>query len=498
MRKSLLLSLFILIAGAAEIFACSCAPSAPCQSFGRADVVFVGKVVGSRIQRTEKEYKDFLSEPKEVTYDVGEIYFEVIEGFKGTEKGARMPINSSTGGGDCGQWFLRGETYVVFATKEGSNTSSGISNLTYGGNAEIERKSDPERLWTNICSGNRHIGSSDEALQYLRNLPKPGDGGLVVGTIFESIKDYSEERLTGKPMSGARIRAKSSSQDGKEFFGTSDEKGRFSVSVPEGKYIVQPVLDKALRYEHDYSDEASETKIIDRGCEVKTFWVTNDSLISGKVVDSTGKEVNRISIELIPLAKNRDDQNFYRESDYVSEDGEFEFKGIPPGKYYISLNYADRPDDDSPYPTVFYPSVADRAKAEIFEVKLGTKIKDLVFKMPGKLSKRTLTGSVVWKNGKPAAGAEVQLVDTEFDRDVFFKAPITDSKGKFKMEWFIGRKYKIKVIVWQKNKDGMGIGIAGAETDEFVLDDQTPDMEIVLNIIDPRKKSITKTTVRSK
>ncbi|HEX9962657.1 MAG TPA: hypothetical protein VGB00_17120 [Pyrinomonadaceae bacterium] len=72
---------------AARVSACSCVPSAPCQSFGRSDVVFVGKVVGAKFQKQVPDYGQdnensntaTPTAPKKTTYDVGEIYFEVGE-----------------------------------------------------------------------------------------------------------------------------------------------------------------------------------------------------------------------------------------------------------------------------------------------------------------------------------------------------------------------------------------------------------------------------------
>src|SRR5690606_20501291 len=101
-----------------------------------------------------KENEEIIT--KKVTYDVGEIYFEVSEAFTGTEKGARVTIHSSTGGGNCGYWFKRGETYVVFASKETSNAPSNISSMTYS-REDKTLKPAPTRLWTTICSGTREI-----------------------------------------------------------------------------------------------------------------------------------------------------------------------------------------------------------------------------------------------------------------------------------------------------------------------------------------------------
>jgi len=499
--------LFILSFGVfQQVSACSCVPSAPCQYFDRADVVFVGKVVGSKFQRTEEEYDynenantSVQTQPKKITYDIGEIYFEVDEAFRGTEKGAKVTIFSSTGGGDCGYWFKRGETYVVFASKEGSPSDSGVSSLTYGGSVQ-KLKPNAERLWTTICAGTREIKAADEALNYLRNLPKAGAGGMILGRIDESIKDYSNENLTGKPMVDAKIKIQQIDGEKKVYYGTSNQNGYFEVKVPIGRYLVLPELSDFLTFSTSYEDE-DENKILeikDQKCGTKIFWVTNNSEIKGKVVDANGKIFTDGSIDLIPFGKNRGDDGFDYKFAIIEDDGTFSFKGVPLGKYQISLNYTDNPDDDSPYPTYFYPNTNNRSQAKVFEIGYGTKFNEIVFQMPPKLVKRKIYGEVVWKNGKAAANAEVQLKDVEFNQSLVFNKTETNMRGQFVLEWFEGRKYQIEVIVWQKSADGQSsFGIASAESEIFTLDDKTQKFRIVLDQNNPNEKTINRRTVRS-
>lgn len=512
MKRKILISIFSLVlmlsfGSVEQVLACSCVPSAPCQNYDRADVVFVGKVVGSKFQRTVNDYdysenanSSVPTEPKKVTYDVGEVYFQVEEAFQGAEKDSKVTIFSNTGGGDCGFGFRRGESYVVFASKENSNSDSGISSLTHGGSMQ-QLKPNANRLWTTLCSGTRDIKGGEETLDYLRNLPKDGLGGMIIGRIDESIKDYSDENLTGKPMVDTKIKAQQVDGEKKIFYGTSNKNGYFEIKVPVGKYLVSPELSPYLLFSSRYESEEEETKpleIKDKRCDSKIFWVSNDSEIKGKVVDSNGKLVQGISLEFIPVGKSRGEQKFDYKFDYVGEDGLFSFKGVPLGRYQISLNYTDKPEDDSPYPTYFYPNTDNRNEAKVFEIGYGTKFGDLVFQMPPKLIKRNVSGQVVWKNGKPAVNAEVKLEDVEFNRDAFFTSPRTNAKGEFSFDWFKGRKYRIKVIVWKMSKDKQsGYGIASAETQEFILDEKNSKFRVVLDIINPEEKIITRKTVRA-
>jgi hypothetical protein len=485
-----------------QILACSCLPSAPCQSFGRADVAFIGKVVGSKQQKTVDDYET-INEGKEneetitkkVTYDVGEIYFEVEESFNGTEKGSRVTIHSGTGGGDCGFWFKRGETYVVFANKENSNTSSGISSLTYGGSGE-KTKPDQNRLWTTICSGTQEIKGAEETLNYLRNLPKTGDGGTVVGRVNEAIRNYRTENLYSKPLPNTKIKAQQIDGEKKVFFGTSNQNGYFEMKVPVGNYLINPILETTnLTFN---SEQNEPIKIEDRRCQLKLFQIVNNSEISGKVLDANGKAYGDVMVELIPADKKKDDKTLDYFFESVSNDGTFTFKNVPLGRYILSVNFTDKPEDDSPFPTTFYPITNVQNQAKIVEIDYGTKVSDIVFQLPPKLLKRKIYGTVVWKNGKPAVGAEIQLVDNEFNESLNFNEPQTTAKGGFTLEAFEGRQYQIKVTVWKKSLNGQGAyGIADAESEIFTLNTQTQPFKIVLKSINPDEKSITRTTVRA-
>src|SRR6185369_8419633 len=133
------------LAGAGN--ACSCGRELPpCEAFSGASAVFVGRVLDAAQQNEIKNDDGTRS-----IYDVGAIRFEVKESFLGVTRNS-VVIHSGTGGGDCGYWFKRGETYLVYA---------------YG---------KPDELSTGICTRTRPVAKAEEDLAFLRNLPKKGSG----------------------------------------------------------------------------------------------------------------------------------------------------------------------------------------------------------------------------------------------------------------------------------------------------------------------------------
>ena len=62
----------------ANAHGCSCYRISPCEAFAKAKVVFVGRMIGGAEKNTEKRYDGQV-----VSYEAGEVNFEVEEVFKG-------------------------------------------------------------------------------------------------------------------------------------------------------------------------------------------------------------------------------------------------------------------------------------------------------------------------------------------------------------------------------------------------------------------------------
>ncbi|PYT00419.1 MAG: hypothetical protein DMF63_07580 [Acidobacteria bacterium] len=250
-------------------------------------------------------------------------------------------------------------------------------------------------------------------------------------------------------------------------------------------YRIQPDTNEYLKIAGNSENDSVEVSVEDSKCVSRALHVTNNSFISGVVLDENGNKISAYRVELMTARKSDGDREFT--SPRVSSDG-FRFEQLPPGVYLLSFNYRSRPDDDMPYPTWFYPGTLDRAQAKLFRIEEGTTIPPLVFKLPPKLQKVSLSGSVVWEGGRPAVGAEVQLIDSESGGEVFRQAPVADIDGHFTIEAFADRRYTVNVIAWEKWPDGSEHAIGEAETEEFALEINTPDLRIEMKKVDPRHK----------
>jgi hypothetical protein len=88
-----------------------------------------------------------------------------------------------------------------------------------------------------------------------------------------------------------------------------------------------------------------------------------NGFISGIVVDSSGKPIKGIGVELIPCDKKNITPWNEIEWDWTNGRGFYQFKNIDPGNYMLAVNKNDAPDGDHPFAKAFYPGTADIAKA---------------------------------------------------------------------------------------------------------------------------------------
>jgi hypothetical protein len=271
----LLLAVFIISPTTAT--ACSCANEPPpCEAFTEATAIFVGKVIGAA-QQNEVVNKN----GSKTIYDVGSIRFAVQEAFVGI-KGTEATIQSGTGGGDCGYWFRRGETYLIYAYGE-------LDNLS-----------------TNICTRTRLITVAEEDLIFLRSLPSRGVGGTLYGLVKQYAGDleHGPSNLVG-PMAGIKVIIES---ENNRFEVITDNEGKYRLpGLPPGSYDVRIELHQnlAARSEYDAVDRFGsysghkKIKVYDRGCTQNNFTVQSDGRVGGSITDAAGKPVKDVKVDLV-------------------------------------------------------------------------------------------------------------------------------------------------------------------------------------------------------
>jgi hypothetical protein len=123
--------------------------------------------------------------------------------------------------------------------------------------------------------------------------------------------------------------------------------------------------------------------------------------------------------------------------------GEFSIHGAPAGRYNLSVNFTVPPVLEKPFETIFYPQVFERERAKVFEIALGERVKNLIFRSPPRIKAQKMTGKIVFPDGAPAAGMTVNL--QKEDSSDSFSDTQTNENGDFVIEGFVGENYNFGV-----------------------------------------------------
>ena len=423
--KSLLLLVVILSAGglaAKNTPACSCISSGPpCQTFGSTAAVFIGTPTDVKPTTVKR------GDPgREYEFAQRLFTFRVDESFRGVAAG-EVQVLTGQGGGDCGYNFQSGERYLVYA---GFDPKTNLYQ-------------------TSICTRTRLASEAGEDLDYIRNLPKREPNAVLSGEIrrYRSNLETTQTEQLG-PLSNIEILIEGA---GNSYRTRTDGAGRYELAgLAPGTYKVKPLLpEKVSGY-----DLARTVVLNERGCGVVSFFVTDNGRISGRVLDAAGQPVPRMMINLIPVSQADSDRPH---SIFVSADdeGRYELKFVPPGNYLLGvrLNGLGGPDDPgAAYPRTYYPGVARAHEAVIIAVGESEVIKDIELRLLPRLAERTISGRVVFPDGRPAAKAMVIRYEVAYAASSLGHGVVTDEQGDF---WFKGYEeipYYVKAVV--NDQDG--------------------------------------------
>ncbi len=444
----LIFTLFLMLSfgSVKQVLACSPSPYTPpiCEMYGKSGAVFIGKIINIKEIKQENVSSNY------------EITFQVQENFVGVETNSKVTVilSGSTPEFYC---FRKGENYLVYASGKDKKFSIDAGTRT------------------------RHIKDAGEDLEFIRQLSKQKDGVKISGNVNLIVKSSLEKDNT-QPFSGAILIAKKSDDKNLSFQTLTDINGHYEFNdLPAGSYDISPDFNEESKHFKDkYSGStngSSATKITNKGCSKQDFTIEPKGKISGKVIDADGNPVKNIKVEIISIFVTDPDYFEGSESADTDSNGEFISYNVPPGLYTISVNYSNPPEDISPFPPTFYPNVKTRQQAQVFEMTLDGKIENLEFRLPAKLNKRIIKGSVFWKDGTPASGVLVYTKERLHDVCCVNNEVITNAKGEFETHGFEGREYRVWAVGENRYSN---IKDYGAST-PFILDKNALPIRIILD-----------------
>ena len=428
--------------------ACSCMPSGPpCQSTFQVDAVFAGTVRsisalpddGPALRPGEMRLPRAL-----------QVQFVDILAFRGVQA-ATVSLVTAGSGPSCGYAFKQGERYLVYANRTVDGTG----------------------LVTGICSRTRPLADAAEDLRFLQGLTVGGrTQARVYGTVTHGERDLATgQGLTHGPVSDVIVTVRGA---GKTYEAVTDARGQYEVFVPSGKYDVSAI--PPVRFSSRHLQQTIELPD-NRACFVADFGVHFDGRISGRVRQPSGEPAVGAFVQVMAadsIGKMGNVQTLHVASD---SGGRFEFTDVSPGRYVVGVDLTRRMDADVVFPTTFHPGTSEAGSPTIIELKGGERRELEPLTLPAPRRSHRLTGTVVFEDGRPAAGAFISLRD---GREPWRQVAVgikTGDDGSFAFVVHEGLSYIASASYWDEATRKQGAGRVGP----FVIDGNTRPLRVMLS-----------------
>lgn len=392
--------------------ACSCYHSnvqcGAAGDFWKTQAVFVGRVLSIE-NLAPRSLPRFFGRRK--------VRVRVVEGFRGTAAGQPdVSVLTGSGGGDCGYPFRVGEEYLVYASR---NEESG-------------------ELTTGICSRTRKAEDASTDIEYSR-LAAVGraPAGRVLGEVWLRQSDIGGLAPSpDRPMRGVHVQLQKAAS---VMTAVSDEHGGFIVEGPE-----PGIYDVSAEAPEGYVAVAMTRRIEvtdSQSCVAVDITVNYDGRVRGRVVDAHGRGIAAVDVQAVGSV-NRDKVLSSIISATTSDDGTYELKGVPPGRFVVGINLKRQSEADVDEPRIFHPGVASSLTAQVVRLRPSERVSagDLV--LPESMAFAPIRGVVVDTAGVPVAGAAVYLKRDGVGGHIVAVRD-TNQLGEFVIAALASRRYQV-------------------------------------------------------
>ncbi len=474
-----------LISSASSVFACFCMVSGTVdKEFARAPNVVVLKVRSvEKLPEAEKGYG--YSGIKATALSVEKV-------FKGNFKVGEKIALAQGGGADCIWTFDEktvGEEYLFYLGSKPLDPKqfTGMIASTSRGNLTVENN-----VWVaSTCSRSGNVKYRTLDLKYLNNISRVKGKSRLSGNISQRIEVAIEN--VQSEYKNLRDRNILINGNGKDITLKTDENGDFEIyDLPPGKYKL--ATEPLAGYKTTPFDWA---KIKSISVEIKPNQHTEqdfeyyiDNSISGKFFDSNQRPLKDVCLDLYPAGGVK--AKYFHNFDCTNEDGNFKFSQIPAGRYIIVVNDKNEISARQPFGTFYYPDKIKKEEAQIITIGAGEHLNGLVIAAPTTAEVITVTGVLLFENGKPVVDESVEFYSYESlakQKDKDYKTEdsrdSTDKDGRFEIRILKGQKGKLlgSTITYEgeyencpklekliRSKSPKGIGIVDIETPALVID----------------------------
>jgi hypothetical protein len=136
-----------------------------------------------------------------------------------------------------------------------------------------------------------------------------------------------------------------------------------------------------------------------------------DGRIAGRLLDERGRPARGVMMELAnATAMETDRWASADKKTATDEDGRFEFRPLPAGKFYVGVEFDQRGEEGTLDRRRYYPGVRELSQAKAIELGRGQRLRLDAFRLPLLPESRTLT--VILKAPSPEVAARTNVVLT--------------------------------------------------------------------------------------
>lgn len=414
-RLTVLVS-FVMLAGIYNaVGQCSCAYVTPDSKY--VEIIFVGKIMNISEEEKSRKYEINISEIFKGLNDQKTVY--AFDSFY-----------------NCNESRSLNKEYLFVAARDNTGRIV-IVGCSYSYKNKYQQKQMIEILRWKKSSQNQ--------------------GGIVVGKVVDFVDDEGNSQ---KPNGVDKVLAES--DNGEKYEATIGVDGFYRIeNLRKGRYKVFLEMPNTLTTYGDIHDFDNEKSIRYLNLEenegrIADFSVSINGIISGKVVDSNGKPVSSINVNLLRV---EDDEIEEENSVETSHSGEFLFNGLSEGKYLIRVGAEDwylEPDSlEAIYPTTFYPNKKSLKQAKKIQLNKAQVLNNQNVTLLPMLKKRILKGKVSMPDGQPAVNADVIVQIKRKDNGIIQRSgwhvvTESDSNGDFSLDAYEGIEYLIMFDIDKK------------------------------------------------
>jgi hypothetical protein len=215
-------------------------------------------------------------------------------------------------------------------------------------------------------SPSKPIADAQDDIERLRHLQKLGDAGLLTGSLTR-IVSKNPWRFSRVPNRKVVVKQAST---GTEFTAEADSNGHYEIEVPPNSYTLSANTEEGL-----WAPETNAS-VRKHACVGVGFLLHTDGRISGTVMTADGKPARYAQIQIARIPN--EEQTFTVLTD---ANGHFEVGGQEAGGYVVGAGVA-KAGSVQWQPSVYYPGVPNRDRAQAVELREGRWHADLTIKLP--------------------------------------------------------------------------------------------------------------------